>query len=186
MKFKAMNNKGVALITTLFFLVIVTALAAGAILIATVQVRVSGSIARWEGALAAAEAGVDYIVPAVMNARYSQTVPALYTAITNTNFVSEITAPAYLNAPLPANLLTNSDAVLAGSNGIGGFNVTVNVRSIGTTYVAGGSIEPAWAYHGGAASNSLVNGYEIFSNAGSADNSVNAQVTQVIWLKSVM
>jgi Tfp pilus assembly protein PilX len=49
------DERGAALVTTLFFLIIVTLLAAGSLMLSTVQIKVSGSVARWESAFAATE-----------------------------------------------------------------------------------------------------------------------------------
>jgi len=49
-----------------------------------------------------------------------------------------------------------------------------------------GAIEPGWAYHGGAAGNSLMTGYEIMARASTPSGSCAAQKDQVFWLKTVL
>lgn len=177
------NQKGIALVTMLFFLVIVTALATGAIMLATVQVKVAGSVACWESALAAAEGGVGYVIPLIQSIQYSQVIPTEFAAnVNNTNpsLVDRMTLPDNWNAT--GSPTTNPNVTKI----IGGFSVQIVITPVGTVYTAGGAIEPGWAYHGGAAGNSLMTGYEIMARASTPSGSCAAQKDQVFWLKTVL
>jgi len=177
------NQKGIALVTMLFFLIIVTALATGAIMLATVQVKVAGSVACWESALAGAEGGVDYVIPLIQSVQYGQVIPDEFAAsvnITDPTLVDRLTDPDNWNAT--GNLTANPNVTII----VGGFSVPIVITTIGTVYTAGGAIEPGWAYHGGAAGNSLMTGYEIMARASTPSGSCAAQKDQVFWLKTVL
>src|SRR5512139_2351219 len=72
------NERGVALITTLFFLIIVTMFATGAIILSTVQLKVASSISRWERGLSVAEGSISYVIPLLQYAHYDGTIPTQY------------------------------------------------------------------------------------------------------------
>lgn len=89
------EEKGVALVTVLFFLIIITILAAGTIIVSTTQVTVAGSIIRRDMSFNAAEGGIDFVIPLIKSVYYDGVVPASYASYVKDNvdnFISELQA----------------------------------------------------------------------------------------------
>lgn len=177
------QQKGIAMIAALFFLVVVTALATIAITLATVQVKVAGGVSCWETALAAAEGGINYVAPLIQNVVYSGgTIPDIYSASVTSAavFSSKMTQPTLWNILGDVN---NSPDVTMSLPGLL-YPVKITVMPSGVGVQPGGAIEAAWAYHGNTGSSGLVSGFTIVSRA--CPVCANAEVQQVFWLKTVL
>jgi Tfp pilus assembly protein PilX len=188
---KTMNNiKGVALISTLFFLVIVTMFATGAIILSTVQLKVASSISRWERGLAVAEGSINYVVPLLKYANYDHIIPAQYCGYLTTPCVA---APGLipefvrqLQEDVESTHATNLRIPVGSSTAFRDFDVQVNIDASGTSIMAGGGVESSWAYHGGAYSSSLLKAYRIKSVATTPNGINKTSVCQVVWLRAIM
>lgn len=202
------NIKGVAMITVLFFLIIVTALATGAIMIATVQIKVAGSIAQLESARSTAEGAINYIIPLVQSVHFDRIIPAGYASIvvstptpsapydTIPRLVYELTDPSQRNnndvvdSADGTNVNPNVTLTWARFTGetlfdMAGFTVDMDIDSIGTALMPGGTVEPSWAYHKGGES-PLVSGYRITARASTPSGRYTSKMCQAIWLRAVM
>lgn len=185
------NQRGAALVSVLFFLIIITILAAGTIMVATTQVNVSGSMARWELGLTSAESGADFVMPSIYWMLYDGVIPSRYASFINDpNIVNEISDPVAhfdidtfsampvsgypvpgpdfsFNFPFPVDPTRPGNA----------FRVDVDVDSMGMISPPGANqvmtYEFAWGYHGGVGgggaanrlNTGLVVGYRIHSRA---------------------
>jgi Tfp pilus assembly protein PilX len=183
------NNKGVALISTLFFLIIVTMFATGAIILSTVQLKVASSISRWERGLSVAEGSISYVIPLLQYAHFDNTVPSQYCGYLTSPcvpppainaLVSEFTSSIESNDT--ANLFIPAGGVTAFKN----YDVSIDIDAIGTSIMAGGGVEASWAYHGGAYSSSLLKAYRVKSVVTTPNNSSRTSVCQVVWLRAIM
>lgn len=93
---KLKRQSGVALITVLFFLIIITILATGTIMISATQVTVSGGLLRREMTFNAAEGGIDFVIPLVKSIYYDNIVPDTYKPFVKddiVNIIKEFTEP---------------------------------------------------------------------------------------------
>src|SRR5512138_2951390 len=102
------NKRGVALISTLFFLIIVTMLASGAIVLSTVQMKVASSITRWERGLSAAEGAVSYVLPLLQYAHFDGTIPSQFCKDVGSPLYPCVVPPAI--APLVLELQQNPES----------------------------------------------------------------------------
>lgn len=187
------KQKGIALVTALFFLVIVTALVTAAIMLATVQVKVAGSVARWEEAFAAAEGGVNYVAPLIQSIHYGQGIPPEYAAtVQDINLLVEMASPdikgdldTVLGPPAgwtPDVVLTMPQVVLFPGQGL--YTVRIDIDTYGTGYSKGENIEGPWKYHGGGGgSGGQMVGYRVTSRAMTANGNTSATVTKLLWNK---
>ncbi len=185
------NTKGIALMTTLFFLIIVTTLATGAIMLSTVQMKVSGSIARWESALSCAEGGISYSIQLLQYVHYESTIPQSYCAAfapvspcvpagTIHTLVSELQTS--IESRDPENLRLPAGSVM----NCGRLDVSIDIGATGTAVAAcGGAIEPAWAYHNAAYSSGMMRAYRITSTATTPAGTTRARINQVFWLRAI-
>ncbi len=188
------HERGAALISTLFFLIIVTVMATGAILLSTLQMKVAGSIARWEGALSATEGSVNYVIPLIQNIHFDNIIPPQFvSAVTSSaNLVTELTTvlndpdqeidqmgPPFV-AAAPDVLLPAADT----AHSIGGYDVAIDIDAVGSTVMAGGAIESAWAYHGAHSRSGVVKGYRVTSTASTPSGGTRARINQIFWLKA--
>jgi Tfp pilus assembly protein PilX len=189
---KILNNKrGVALMSTLFFLIIVTMLATGAIMLSTVQMKVASSITRWERGLAAAEGGISYVIPLLQYAHFDSSIPNQYcTALAP---VSPCVIPPNIH-PLITELQTSPEYndlenlhVPAGAvSSFYEFDMDIDIDAIGTSILGGGGVEASWAYHGSAYSSSMIKAFRIRSVATTPGGSTRTAVCQVVWLRAIM
>jgi len=186
------NKKGIALMTTLFFLIIVTTLATGAIMLSTVQMKVSGSIARWESALSCAEGGISYSIQLLQYVHYESKIPQAYCAAFATT--TSPCVPAGTIHTLVSELQTSIESsdvenlrLPAGSvMNCGGLDVSIDIDATGTAVAAGGgAIEPAWAYHNAAYSSGMMRAYRITSTATTPAGTTRARINQVFWLRAI-
>lgn len=173
------SQKGVALITALFFLVMVSALAAGAIMLATVQVKVAGGMSCWETAYAAAEAGEAYAIPLLVGVNFDETVPAAYGG--GIDLVDEkwndwdsVDNNPDLTYTLPDHAGYQSD-----------FTVNVDIDPVGTLQMAGFSIEESIHYHKGMADSGQMTVYHFTSMATNNVNRCSARIERAVLLKAV-
>jgi Tfp pilus assembly protein PilX len=194
---KILNNKrGVALMSTLFFLIIVTMLATGAIMLSTVQMKVASSISRWERGLAAAEGGVSYVIPLLQYAHFDGSVPSQYCAsMTPANAC--VPPPAVNNLVLElqtspedmdnANDHTGNLHIPAGTlASFNEFDMDIDIDAVGTSILGGGGVEASWAYHGSAYSSSMVKAFRIKSIATAPGGGSRTAFCQIVWLRAVM
>lgn len=166
------DEKGVALITALFFLVIVTALATGALMLATVQVQVAGGMSRWERAYAAAEGCEDYVYPLLVGLHFDNRVPTEYSAYSGSYLVGEISS-GLTNDKDASNLVCH----------IGAYDVNVDIDVLGSITVSGSSIGVSEKYSRAGAVGATMTVYRITSAATTADGRVNAVLNQSVFLK---
>ena len=182
---KTRAQRGVALVSTLFFLVIMTVLAAGALMLSTVQMKVAGSVAWWESAYAAAQGCLNYSIPIIKFAHYDAYIPPEFCPDLTDGCVPKA-EPDFLlfvdEVQNPANQhhIDREDIRLAGINGL---NCSIDVDSIGATVMPGGQIELPWAYHGGAYSSGMMVGYRANSTAATPSFTVRGQTQQIIWFR---
>ncbi len=177
------NEKGVALMSSLFFLIIVTLLAAGALMLSTVQIKVSASIARWESAFAAAEGGADYVLPLIQSVMYKNAIPQVYDPVISdaAAVITHLTDATYSIDPS-----LSPDVLLPASSqySINGFDGSIRLESGASGLTAGGAIEASWAYHGGAAySSSLMKSFIVRSEASTPAGNASACMEQTILLR---
>jgi len=182
------NNKGVAILTVLFVLVIVTLLATGAIMLATVQVKVSGTVAQMESARSTAEGAVNYVIPLIQSIHYEGQIPAAYSTLVSTatttiwpGLLAELTLPAQMNH---VDKVEDASPNIKWDN-LGGFVVALDIDTIGAALMPGGSVEASWGYHKGGES-PLVSGYRIAARATTPGGRYTSNMCQVIWLKSLL
>lgn len=173
------DEKGVALITALFFLVIVSALAAGALMLATVQVQVSGSVARMERVYAAAEACESYVYPLLTSVHYGSGVPAEYpqSAITRDPTLEMDRSKGIVwSSGDPDNLICTA---------LENFTANVDIDKIGTTDTGGGNIDTkSNAYHQSPYGSSEMDVYRITTSARTLVNTGEAvSLCQAVYLK---
>lgn len=193
------NQKGIALMTSLFFLIIVTVLATTAITLSTVQVKVSSSIARWETGLAVAEGAVNHVLPLIQYIHYESRIPDAFCS----HLVSPCVPPGQ-----PHPLITELQSVIEDNRPAddpddpdvedlhlsptafgtfpGMFDVSIDIDSVGSSLMAGGGIEASWAYHGSAYSSSLLKAYKVSVTAATPSGRSRARMQQVLWLRAVM
>lgn len=182
------GQKGAALMSTLFFLVITTAIAMSALMLATVQVKVASSVARWEAAYSAADGGINYAMPMIKYAHFDGFIPPQFCAFivggcglpgAPPPFVTELQTDLYnidsSNIIIPANLARGLE-----------YDVNIDVDPIGTSISAGSGIEASWAYHGGAYGSGLYRAYRVTSEAATPTGSSRARLQQVLWLRAIM
>jgi Tfp pilus assembly protein PilX len=189
---KILNNKrGVALVSTLFFLIIVTMLATGAIMLSTVQMKVASSISRWERGLAAAEGGVSYVIPLLQYAHFDSSIPNQYcTALAP---VSPCVIPPNIH-PLITELQMEPEKddhanlhIPAGTSAsFYEFDMDIDIDTVGTSILGGGGVESSWAYHGSAYSSSMIKAFRIKSVATIPGGSTRTAFCQIVWLRAVM
>lgn len=172
------RQKGAALISVLFFLIIITTVSAGTIMVATTQVKVAGSLSRWEASLDAAEGGIDFVVPLTKWLHYDGTVPSRYAS-----YVPDATAlKAELRDPDSRN---DSDKPSSGPDVSFTINPDVNVDIDALGLVSRhASSEFAWGYTatGRAAKAGQLMGYKLSSCATDTNSSEKAGVSQVLKL----
>lgn len=97
---KITDGRGVALITALFFLVIITILAVGTLIVATTQINVAGSMARWEASFDASEGGADFVIPLIKSLYYDRIIPSIYQPyVKDSNLIEELTNPDLIYSP---------------------------------------------------------------------------------------
>jgi Tfp pilus assembly protein PilX len=185
------NKKGVALMSTLFFLIIVTMIATGAIVLSTVQMKVASSITRWERGLYAAEGGINYSIPLLQYAHFDNVVPSQYCASMAVD--SPCVAPPAINnfaLELQQDVARDDTADLnipaGGSTAFSSYDMTIDIDNIGTSVTSGGGIEASWAYHGSAYSSSMLKAYRVKATATTPGGSTRTSVCQVIWLRAIM
>jgi hypothetical protein len=181
------NKKGVAILTVLFFLVIVTLLATGAIMLATVQLKVSGSIAQMESARSTAEGAINYIIPLVESVHHDEGIPAAYNLIV-------VSTPTPTTSPDPRLVFELTDPGQRFQNDVfdaspninfptlDGFTVTADVDALDTSYQAGGLAEGSCAYCA-AANLSMYKAFKITARASSPGGRYSSVMQQVIWLR---
>lgn len=189
MRIERNRQKGAALMSTLFFLVITTAIAMGALMLSTVQVKVASSVARWEAAYSAAEGGINYAIPMIKYGHFDGFIPPQYCGFISGGcglpgapppFVTELQADLY--NPDTSNILIPDNP---GATGLA-YIVNIDVDPIGTSISAGSGIEAAWAYHGGAYGSGLYRAYRVTSEAATPTGSSRARIQQVLWLRAIM
>ena len=183
------KQKGVALMSSLFFLIIVTVLASMAITLSTVQMKVASSVARWESGLAVAEGAVNYVIPLIQYIHYESRIPNQYCATLSSPCVPA-GQPHDLVTELQTTIeykdLENLHILPSSALNFDGLDVSIDIDSIGTSVIAGGGIEASWAYHGGAYSSSLLKAYKISVTAATPSGSSRARMNQVLWLRAIM
>jgi Tfp pilus assembly protein PilX len=192
---KILNDKrGVALISTLFFLIIVTMLATGAIMLSTVQMKVASSISRWERGLAAAEGGVSYVIPLLQYAHFDGSIPNQYcTAIAAANPLKPCVIPPNIPDFVLELQMSSEDKDYANLHIPAGtsasfyeFDTDIDIDAVGTSILGGGGVEASWAYHGSAYSSSMIKAFRIKSIATSPGGSSRTAFCQIVWLRAVM
>jgi hypothetical protein len=182
------NNKGAALLAMLFTLVIVTALAAGAIMLATVQIKVAGGMGALERGRVRSEGDINYVIPLIQTVHYEGRIPPAYVPIVQgpdvglqPRLVFELLTPTQWNnsdqANGPANNATGPNVIMA----LGGATENIDIDAIGAANTPGGSIEASLAYH---KPNSILSGYRI--TAISVAGRYTSNMCQVIWLRTAM
>jgi hypothetical protein len=191
------NRKGVALMSSLFFLIIVTVLASAAILLSTVQMKVASSVAVWESGLAVAEGAVNYVLPLLQYVHFESTIPNPYCAdlgtaspcsmsVAGLSLINELqTTTDYKDADVPGKLEENLH-ISPSANRFDGMDVGIDIDAVGSSVMAGGGIEASWAYHGGAYSSSLVKAYRVSVTAATPSGSSRARINQILWLRAIM
>jgi hypothetical protein len=189
---KILNNKrGVALMSTLFFLIIVTMLATGAIMLSTVQMKVASSITRWERGLTCAEGAVSYVIPLLQYAHFDSSIPIQYcTALAP---VSPCVVPPNVH-PLIAELQTEPEKddlanliIPAGSvAATNDCDVAIDIDAVGTSILGGGGVEASWAYHGSAYSSSMIKAFRVKGVCTSPGGRTRTSYCQIVWLRAVM
>lgn len=186
------NKKGVALVSTLFFLIIVTMLATAAIMLSTVQMKVASSMSRWERGLSAAEGGINYVIPLLQYAHFDGRIPIQYCAALAP--VDPCVVPPNIH-PLIEELqmkvedkdLENLRIAAAPAPSLSqDFNISIDIDSVGTSVTPGGGVESSWAYHGGAYGSSLLKAYRLKSTATVPSGTSRTAVCQIIWLRTIM
>lgn len=181
------NQKGVALVTVLYFLVIITVLATGTIMVATTQVKVAGSMAKWESTFNAAEAGIDYTMNLTKWAYYEHTIPSYYSdQINDSSLIEELTEPkAYDTDTVSGPTGTTGPDISFQDNG---YQVNVDVDATGITHFVGTDPpqqEFAWGYTavGRAGKAGTYVGFKIHSVAtpvNSSSQSTKSEIIQII------
>jgi hypothetical protein len=175
---KLKNDKGVAIMTVLFFLVIVTIMAVGAITLATVQVRVSGGMVLMEQRRAAAEGTLYSFYPLVQDVVYAgswkPTINNSYTPFvqtgTNPSFTDKLRDPAFWNLD---DKVDNSSERNINNFVINGFTNAVDIDVLGSATGSGGSIEASRGYSAPA---NVLQGFQFTVLNG------RQRICQVIWL----
>jgi len=190
------SQKGVALMSSLFFLVIVTVLATTAIMLSTVQMKVASSVARWEGGLAVAEGAVNYVLPLIQYIHYESRIPSAFCATLASPCVPAGGAPHELitelqtviedNRPQDSEDLHIPPSFTDPPQFPGPFEVSIDIDSVGSSLMAGGGIEASWAYHGSAYSSSLLKAYKVSVSAATPSGRSRARMQQVLWLRAIM
>lgn len=185
------NSKGVALVSTLFFLIIVTMIATGAIILSTVQMKVASSITRWERGLSAAEGAVSYVIPLLQSVHYESIIPNQYCGDLPAN--APCVPPPAVHALVQELQMTPESADTAnlvipagGAKAFKNFDVEIDIDTIGTTVSAGGGVESSWAYHGSAYSSSMLKAYRVRAVASTPGGSSRSAFCQVVWLRAVL
>jgi hypothetical protein len=173
------DQKGIALITALFFLIIMTVLASGAIMLAGVQLKVSGGISWWETGFAGGEGGINYIIPLVRDIYYSERtqLPVYQSSIQDPNFEEELQNPDKRDDPDTAS--REPDIVM----NFGGIAVNIDADMIGTVQQRGSEITPSMQYHKSGAQTASLGVYRITSQASTANNSIQSCTEQIIYVK---
>lgn len=181
------KQKGVALVTVLYFLVIITVLAMGTIMVATTQVKVAGSMAKWESTFNAAEAGIDYSINLTKWAYYEHSIPSHYAAsINDSTLINELTLPKAYDADIVSGLAGTAGPDISFQEN--GYQVDVDVDATGITYFAGTDPpqqEFAWGYTavGRAGKAGTYVGFKIHSRAtpiNSSSQSTKSEIIQII------
>lgn len=171
------NDKGVAIMTVMFFLIIVTILAVGAITLSTVQVVVSGGYARAEMQRSAQEGTMNFAYQLVRDHHYAQNPKDVQAY----DFYVQTTVPTLWNEVRDQQSLHFSDSVNATPNvttSVGNYTVDIDIDALGSAVSPGGSIEASSGY---LRTGAQMNGFRI-----TVLNPVNGStMTQVIWLKSI-
>ena len=188
------NKKGVALVSTLFFLIIVTMLATGAIMLATVQMKVASSMSRWERGLSAAEGGVNYVIPLLQYAHFDSSVPTQYcTGLAAANPPAPCVVPPNVHGLIQefsrsvADIDEEDLRIAAGPASVSqDFDLSIDLDMVGSSIMAGGGVESSWAYHGSAYSSSMLRAYRVRSVATVPGGSSRTAVCQVVWLRAIM
>ena len=191
MQMNLKNKKGVALVSTLFFLIIVTMLATGAIMLSTVQMKVASSMSRWDRGLAAAEGGINYVIPLLQYAHFDSSIPSQYCTALTAAGNSCVVLPNTFLAELQTDTedIDSADlriAAAAAPSLSADFDLSIDIDMIGTSFTSGGGVESSWAYHGSAYSSSLLKAYRVKSVATVPGGSSRTAVCQVVWLRAIM
>lgn len=187
------GQKGVALISSLFFLIIVTVLASAAIMLSTVQMKVAFSISRWESGFASTEGAIHYVIPLIQGLHYSPTrIPPHYCKVLTEPCVGLDTShPLYLElsgggADIESNDPQDLHIAASDSLNFDGLDMSIDIDQVGVSFQAGGGIEASWAYHGSSYGSSLMKGYKVTATAATATGSSRSVQNQVIWLRANM
>lgn len=200
MKNYRLNQKGAALVTTLFFLIVVTLLAAGSLMLATVQVKVSGSVARWESSLVSSEGGIGYVIPLIQYAHFESKIPAGYCYYLNRGCPPPPAVPDLIEQMHgnPANPDGDGDpssptyiapdiTIPAGSPAsLNGLEMDVDIDLYGTAITSGAGIEASWAYHGSSYGSSTVTAYKVTGTVRTSAGGSRGRVNQILWLRSLL
>ncbi|MEK6744789.1 MAG: hypothetical protein AABZ15_14330 [Nitrospirota bacterium] len=186
------NKKGVALVSTLFFLIIVTMLATGAIMLSTVQMKVASSMSRWERGLSEAEGGINYAIPLLQEAHFGNSIPSQYC----TALASVAPCVVWPNIhPLVSELQTEVEskdlenlriAAAPAPSLSQNFDISIDIDVVGTTMGSGGGAEASWAYHGNQYSSSMLKAFRVKSVATVAGGTSRTAVCQIVWLRAIM
>lgn len=176
------RQNGVALITVLFFLIIITILAAGTIMISSTQLTVSGGLLRHEATFHAAEGGIDFVIPLVKSIYYDHVIPDTFMPFVKddvNNIIKEFTDPQALYDvdtlyPLPdTDTLPIPDASSTPATGpdviltINGAQVEIDIDYMGMVVGTEGSDIMQTMYYsaGKAAKSNMYVGFEIHTRA---------------------
>ena len=188
MEYLTGNRKGVALLSTLFFLVIVTVVATGALMLSTVQMKVAGSVARWEGAFFASEGAISMLYPLAKDMLYSGAVqlPSPDIQILDANYARESVADpdALIDRIMKDGTIKKAAPDLRYPDFLG-YEVVLDLDSIGTIMLGGGSIEGAWAYHGAQMSGGIHTAYRFSSLAETPSKSARSLQKQIMLLPTL-
>ncbi|MDA8098798.1 MAG: hypothetical protein M0042_04165 [Nitrospiraceae bacterium] len=193
------QSKGAVLLSSLLFLVIVTVVAAGALMFSTVQMKVSYGVARWESALSAAEGGINYVIPLVQNIHYTNKIPTTYSSI--------VVDPALVTELSDASKWNDKDTdggdvfiPSTSAKTINAMDVKIDIDAIGSVVIAGSDIQFDYrtqtagggggrddqggiSRSGGGASGAMLKGYMISSSASTPAGTTRARMQQVLWLR---
>jgi len=170
----------------------VTMLSTAAIMLSTVQMKVSSSMSRWERGLSAAEGGINYVVPLLQYVHFDRKIPIQY--CTSLAAVAPCVVPPNVHALITElqTLVEDDDtenlriAAASAPSLSQDFNLSIDLDMVGTTMTSGGGVEASWAYHGGAYSSSLLRAYRVRSVATVPGGTSRTAVCQVIWLRAIM
>jgi hypothetical protein len=178
------SDKGAALIAVLFFLVIITIMAMGTIFINATQVKVAGSMARWEITLSAADGGTDDAIPLTRWVHYESIIPDRYVEqVLDTALADELTNPDSRYDP---DTVENNPDI---SYEMNGYQVDVDIDAMGLVTLGNGggqSDEFAWGYsaQGQAQRRGRLVGYQVHARAvpigASSQNTTKAEVIRII------